>query len=90
VYQIRKDVPIAKDWTDRTGLSATIRQMEYGDSIIIPAGQRISVHTCARSVGAKVKTRSNQDGTVTVWRVDAPAPVVDGDIFSKSQKDIFR
>jgi hypothetical protein len=82
-HQIRKDVPIPQDRSTRTGLSATIRRMEYGDSTVIPGDQQMSVHTCARSVGARVKTRSNKDGTVTVWRIDEPI-VIDRNIFGDS------
>ena len=71
-YKIRKDLPIPAGDKDR-GLSATIRAMAYGDSLVIPAKQHLGVHACARSVGAKVKTKSNDDGTVTVWRVDSAA-----------------
>ena len=69
-YIIKKGVPVPS--RVRGELSATIRRMSYGDCIAIPAEQHINVHTCARAVGAKVKTRSNKDGTVNVWRVDSP------------------
>lgn len=85
VYEIRKDVPIAEN--SQTGLCAAIRQMKYGHSIVIPAGQRLSIHSCARSVGARVKTRSNGDGAVTVWRIDEPTKI-DRNIFGDpSQAD---
>lgn len=69
IYEIRKDVPIPSDG-GKQSLCATLKKMTCGDSIIIPADQHLSVHSSARSVGAKVKTKSNKDGTVTVWRVD--------------------
>jgi hypothetical protein len=47
--------------------------MECGDSIVIPLEQHASVHTCARRVGAKVKTRNTGEGAVMVWRVDGVA-----------------
>jgi hypothetical protein len=87
VYEIRKGIPVPSK-----GLVDTLRQMEYGDSIVIPAGQHLGVHTCARSVGAKVKTRSNKDGTVTVWRIDKPA-IIDRNIFGApvaQPEDIFK
>ena len=52
IYEVRSDIPIP-DRGRTSGLSATIRKMQYGDSIVIPAGQHLSVHTCARSVGAR-------------------------------------
>jgi hypothetical protein len=69
-YIIKKGVPVPS--SARGGLSATIRRMSYGDCIVIPLEQYMSVHTCARSVGAKVRTQSNKDGTVNVWRIDSP------------------
>ena len=77
LYEIRKDVPMPSEG-GRNGLCATIRRMSSGDSIVISAGQHLSVHTSARSVGAKVKTRSNKDGTVTVWRIDSPSDTAAG------------
>lgn len=77
-YEIRKDVPIAQ--SPSKGLVAALRQMDYGDSIVISVDQHLSVHSCARSVGARVKTRSNKDGTVTVWRIDKSVEI-DRDIF---------
>jgi hypothetical protein len=71
-YEIRTDIPIPEEG-NKNGLAAAIRRMAYGNSIIIPSAQHMSVHTSARSVGAKVKTRSNKDGTITVWRIDPGA-----------------
>ena len=75
-YEIRKNVPIVDGRGKGRGLAGTIRRMVYGDAIIIPAALQISVHTCARSVGAKVRTRRNDDGNVTVWRIDHTEPPV--------------
>lgn len=66
-YEIHKGVPVPPK-----GLIDTIRKMECGDSIVIPVSRRVAAHTSARSIGARVKTRSNQDGTLTVWRIDSP------------------
>lgn len=71
-YEIKKDVPVPSS-DKRTGLTKTIRKMEYLDSIVIPADKISSVHPCAAQAGAKVKTQKNPDGTVTVWRVNPPA-----------------
>jgi len=70
IYEIRKDIPLPAAG-GKNGLCAAIRRMTCGDSIVVPAGQHTCVHASARSVGAKVKTKSNKDGTVTVWRVDS-------------------
>lgn len=69
IYEICKGIPVGRT----AGLCATLRKMECGDSIVIPLEQHASVHTCARRVGAKVKTRNTGEGTVMVWRVDGVA-----------------
>jgi hypothetical protein len=71
IYEIRKDIPIPTPG-GKDSLCAAIRRMSYGDSIVVPVEKHLGLHTSARSVGAKVKTRSNRDGTVTVWRIDSP------------------
>ena len=65
-YEIRKGVPVPP-----RGLTDTIRKMECGDSIVIPVNRRVAAHNSARSIGAKVKTKANHDGTLTVWRIDS-------------------
>lgn len=75
-YEIKKDVPVPSS-DRRTGLTETIRKMEYLDSIVVPADKISSVHPCAAQAGAKVKTQKNPDGTVTAWRVDPPTAASD-------------
>src|SRR5580704_9120699 len=71
-YEIKKDVPPSPAGR-HTGLTATLRKMEYMDSIVVPADKLSSIHPCAAQAGAKVRTQKNADGTVTVWRIDSPA-----------------
>ena len=71
LYEIQKSVPIPSP-KKHLGLTKLIREMEHGDSIVIPGDKISSVHPCAAQAGAKVKTRKNPDGTVLVWRVDEP------------------
>jgi len=68
-YEIRKGVPVALSGR-QTGLTKTLRKMEYMDSIIVPGNKVSSAHSCAAQAGMKVKTQKNADGTITVWRVD--------------------
>lgn len=63
------------------GLSDAIRRMAFDDKLVIPAAMQGSVHACARSAGAKMKTRSNDDGTVTIWKI---ASATTGPIPTKS------
>ena len=73
-YEIHKDVPVREGRGGGRGLSGSIRRMNPGDSIIVPVDLSPSIHACARSVGAKVRTRRSDDGaTVTIWRLDQAA-----------------
>ena len=74
VFAIRKGVPIPLLSKPKTGLTETLRRMEYGDSIVVPNSKRGSVYSCAAQAGIKIQTQSNLDGsTTTVWRVDEGA-----------------
>ena len=74
LYEIKKGVPIPAN----AGLTGIIRKMEYMDSVDIPGDKLSSVHPCASQAGAKVKTKKNSDGTVTVWRMDRTEPEMTG------------
>lgn len=71
-YEIRDDIPLPSAGKTN-GLSAAFRKMTVGQSVIVPAEQQVSIHACARSVGARMRTRNNGNGTVTVWCV-TPVP----------------
>jgi hypothetical protein len=71
-YEIRKGVPIPSG-NRQKGLTATLRRMEQGDSIVVPADKVSSMHPCAIQAGVKIMTQKNNDGTFTVWRTDTPA-----------------
>ena len=74
VFAIRKGVPIPLLSKPKTGLTETLRRMEYGDSIVVPNSKRGSVYSCAAQAGIQIQTQSNLDGsTTTVWRVDEGA-----------------
>ena len=80
VFAIRKGVPIPFSNKPKTGLTETLRRMEYGDSIVVPNSKRGSVYSCAAQAGIEVQTQSSLDGsTTTVWRVDegAAGPALD-------------
>jgi hypothetical protein len=72
MYEIRKGVPVPSV-NRQTGLTATLRRMEQGDSIVVPADKVSSMHPCAIQAGVKIMTQKNDDGTFTVWRTDTPA-----------------
>jgi hypothetical protein len=68
-----KGVPIPSG-PQKTGLTDTLRKMEFEDCIVVPGNLASSLHPCAGYAGVKIKTRKNKDGTINVWRIDAPVP----------------
>jgi hypothetical protein len=72
MFEIIKGNPIPSS-SKQTGLTKTLRKMECMDSIVIPENKRSSVNSCATQAGIKIRTSSNKDGTVTVWRTDGGA-----------------
>jgi hypothetical protein len=64
--KIEKGVPLP---TVNTGLTATIRILEIGDSFLIPlsATARSNVAVTAKRIGVKVVTRKDGDN-IRVWR----------------------
>lgn len=65
--KIEKGIPIPK--AKSQGISAALRAMNVGDSIVMPAAQRGNLYACAKSVGVRLTLRSIDAGTVRVWRV---------------------
>lgn len=84
LYEIQKGVPVPSSDKKQPGLTKLIREMECGDSIVIPGDKISSAHPCAAQAKAKVRTQKNPDGTVTIWRIssviapkiDEPAPII--------------
>lgn len=83
---IQKDVPVPTEpYFRETGLSATMRQMEIGDSIVLPFSSKGAAQQTAGKLKIKVMVRP-LDSTKTqirVWKTgvveaeEAPAPAVD-------------
>jgi hypothetical protein len=90
-FEIRKGVPIIRP-NKRTGLTSTLRNMAYGDCIDVPGRLLSSIHPCASIAGIRVTTHKNDDGTVTVWRIDEPCKPKHVSIFSDEptpENDLF-
>lgn len=51
------------------GMTATMRKMKVGDSVVLPLSQRNSVHPAARHLKIKVATRKISATECRVWRV---------------------
>jgi len=67
--KIEKGVPIPIGKTHITGMISTMRKMEVGDSVSIPAKKRASWSSCAKSANIKIVTRKISDTETRVWRV---------------------
>jgi hypothetical protein len=66
-YVIEKGIPPTKRRTD--GKTALLRQMEIGDSILVPTDREAeNFRTCATFAQMKVSVRKVENG-VRVWRV---------------------
>jgi hypothetical protein len=64
---IEKNIPIPAR-SRRGGLAEVVRQMQVGDSIVIPVAQRNGMGPLALRLGIKVATRKEAVGQVRVWR----------------------
>ncbi len=78
-YEIKNNVPIPS----RHGLKYPFAEMDVGDSFTVPAddpaaavfksgSSRVAsgAHAWGNGNGAKFATRTNEDKSVTVWRVE--------------------
>lgn len=66
--KIEKNVPMPAPYS-RSGLTGTLREMEIGDSIVIPRIRQTNVSTAANTLRRKYSTRKIDDQTIRVWRV---------------------
>lgn len=71
-YKIEKGVPIPPKRTGREGrglLNITMRNMEVGDSILLPIRDaRTKATTIARRIGIEITQRQVDDENARVWR----------------------
>ena len=66
-YEIEKGIPIPNR-ARHTGLAKALRQLNVGDSLLIPAKQKESAYSNARYGGIKVTLRAAGNGNIRVWR----------------------
>ena len=64
--KIENHIPPPVGSEKNTGITAILRKMKVGDSIKVPPSG--SYHSCARVIGIKLVTRS-ENGFLRVWRV---------------------
>lgn len=68
--KIQKGIPRPKAKRTLSGVSATMRQLEVGDSFVGNPASRGNYHTLAKSIGIKISTHLEENGGLRVWRVD--------------------
>jgi hypothetical protein len=66
MYQIDKNIPFPPP---SNSLHQTIRNMQVGDSTIIPKYTRNKIYTYAKLNGFKMRTRTTEEG-IRMWRVE--------------------
>jgi hypothetical protein len=74
MFQIEKNVPLPTTRLAHNSLTATLRIMEPGDSIVVPrlgATHKIlsSAACAAKRIGIKVATRKISDTHLRIWRI---------------------
>lgn len=69
--KIEKNIPIPSKSPVRNGFVDIFRQMEVGDSFLIPRGniERSNLAPLAKLAGIKVSARLVDDNNIRVWRV---------------------
>lgn len=72
MFEVSADFPIPEHRFGRSGFTQTLRDMYRGDSVEIPIAKKTSIYGAAKAAGVKVRSRSTDQGTVRVWRVDGP------------------
>ena len=63
---IQKNVPIPPP--RQTGITALLKQLKVGESVIVDTPNRGSLHGNAKNIGIKIVTRKEGSG-FRVWRV---------------------
>lgn len=88
-YEIESGIPTPEPNSRPNSLTSVLRRMKRGESTCVTAQQRTSVHGCARRAGVKIRTSTQPDGTLRVWRIDGPEfapPPEETDIFGQPLK----
>jgi hypothetical protein len=65
-YQIDSGVPRLNERANT--ITATLKKMEVGQSIVIPKEKRGGAASVARHLGLKITTRTVSDTEVRLWR----------------------
>lgn len=68
-FLIESGIPIPESQA-RTGLSAALRALKVGDSLVVKDKKASSVHAYAVRVGIRIKTKTEEDGTARIWRIE--------------------
>ena len=63
IFDRSKHVPVP------SGLVSTLRSLEIGESIAIPAAKKHSIHPAAKKAGVRMTIRTIEGGMVRAWRI---------------------
>lgn len=66
-YKIEKNIPIPEGTGHAQGLTAAVRRLEVGESLLVAENQRSTVHAAAKKAKIAVLTRTTGE-KVRVWR----------------------
>src|ERR1700683_867172 len=58
------------------GLVSTLKSLEIGESIIVPAAKKSSIHPAAKRAEVRMTLRTLENGTVCAWRVPSDTNTV--------------
>lgn len=69
-FQIEKGVPIPPKYSNKNaGITACLRKLEIGDSIVVDNSVKPSIYNLAKRMGIKITARREHLDTTRVWRI---------------------
>ena len=67
---IEKNIPVPTRAKHGTGITATARKMEVGDSFLVEGPARKGIYTYLRYLAPMRFTTRTVDGGIRIWRVE--------------------
>ncbi len=72
-FLIESGIPVPeKNGRARTGISAAIRALAVGESLLVKDKKASALHAYAARVGIRIRTKQEEDesGAVRIWRIE--------------------
>ena len=66
--EIEHNIPIPEE--QQQGLTATLQQMEIGDSVLVNYSKSQGIASIAQRLGYKTTRRKVKDGWYRIWRIE--------------------